>query len=355
VRLLRALVILLIVVAVILIAVLAGGSLLSLDWKHQHRAEAAALPLLDAQTEHGIVRIAANGMEFRARVAGLHNTGPGVVMLHGFPETSLMWSPLIELLADQGYRVVAFDQRGYSPGARPENVAAYSIPQLVEDVFAVAGAAGMQQFHLVGHDWGAAVGWAAVMSRPESILSWTSLSIPHIAAFGDALANNEDQRQRSRYMAFFRLPWLPEAMFTFNHLKMMNEVMYREMSDAQRAEYDAVFAEPGALTAALNWYRAPDGFSTPIAPKVRLPILFIWGNQDPAVGRYAVESQRNFIEGPFDYNELNAGHWLMEEATDQVDSTILQFLRSIDAKNAAERAPAANTGENVEPPQPAAP
>jgi len=338
VRLLRALIILLIVVAVILIAVLAGGSLLSLDWKHRHREATAALPLLDANTQHGLVRIAANGMEFRARVAGLGNSGPGVIMLHGFPETSLMWNPLIELLADQGFRVVAFDQRGYSPGARPDNVAAYTIPQLVEDVFAVASATGMQQFHLVGHDWGAAVGWAAVMSRPESILSWTSLSIPHIAAFGDALANNDDQRQRSRYMAFFRLPWAPEALFTFNHLKMMNDVMYGEMSEAQRAEYTAVFSEPGALTAALNWYRAPDGFNVPIAPKVRLPILFIWGNRDPAVGRYAVESQRNFIEGPFDYNELNAGHWLMEEATDQVDSTILQFLRNVDQQAAAKQA-----------------
>jgi pimeloyl-ACP methyl ester carboxylesterase len=335
VRLLRALIILLIVIAVILIAVLAGGSLLSLDWNQRHRAETAALPLLDANTHHGIVRVAANGFEFRARVAGLDNTGPGVVLLHGFPETSLMWNPLIELLADQGYRVVAFDQRGYSPGARPDGAAAYSIPQLVEDVFAVAQATGMQQFHLVGHDWGAAVGWAAVMSRPESLLSWTSLSIPHIAAFSDALANDADQRKRSRYMLFFRTPLLPEAIFTFNHLAMMDDALYHDMTDAQRAEYHAVFSEPGALTAALNWYRSPDGFGVAVAPKVRLPVLFIWGNRDPAVGRYAVESQRNFIEGQFDYHELNAGHWVMEEATDEVDSTILQFLRAVDEKPAA--------------------
>jgi pimeloyl-ACP methyl ester carboxylesterase len=193
----------------------------------------------------------------------------------------------------------------------------------------------MQQFHLVGHDWGAAVGWAAVMSRPESLLSWTSLSIPHIAAFSDALANDADQRKRSRYMLFFRTPLLPEAIFTFNHLAMMDDALYHDMTDAQRAEYHAVFSEPGALTAALNWYRSPDGFGVAVAPKVRLPVLFIWGNRDPAVGRYAVESQRNFIEGQFDYHELNAGHWVMEEATDEVDSTILQFLRAVDEKPAA--------------------
>ncbi len=125
---------------------------------------------------------------------------------------------------------------------------------------------------------------------------------------------------------------LPEAAFTFNHLKLMDDAMYGEMSEAQRAEYHAVFSEPGALTAALNWYRAPAGFDVAPAPKVRLPILFIWGNHDPAVSRYAVESQRNFIEGQFDYHELNAGHWLMEEATDKVDSEILLFLRAVDAK-----------------------
>jgi pimeloyl-ACP methyl ester carboxylesterase len=358
VRLLRALIILLVVIAVILIGVLAGGSLLSLDWNHRHRAEVATLPLLDANTHQGIVRIAANGYEFRARVAGLDNTGPGVVLLHGFPETSLMWQPLIELLADQGYRVIAFDQRGYSPGARPDDVSAYAVPQLVGDVFAVAEAAGMRQFHLVGHDWGAAVGWAAVMSRPESLLSWTSLSIPHVSAFADALANDADQRKRSQYMLFFRTPLLPEAVFTFNHLAMMNDALYRDMTDAQRAEYRAVFSEPGALTAALNWYRAADGFNVAAAPKVTLPVLFIWGNHDPAVGRYAVESQRNFIAGSFEYHELNAGHWLMEEATDKVDSTVLLFLRAVDQQIAAsaQTQPAAVQSEPmpVQPETPAA-
>jgi pimeloyl-ACP methyl ester carboxylesterase len=332
-RLIRSLIIILLVVAVVLIAVLAGGSLMSLDWNRAHANETARLPLLDGTTQTGLVRIAANGFEFRARVAGLANTGPGVVMLHGFPETSAMWTPLIELLADQGYRVVAFDQRGYSPGARPRGVESYAIPQLVDDVFAIATTAGMSQFHLIGHDWGAAVGWAAAMERPESLYSWTSLSIPHIASFGAALANDEDQRKRSSYMLLFRTPLLPEALFTFNNLDLMKRAVYGEMSDAQRAEYVATFSEPGALTAALNWYRAPAGFSVAPAPKVRIPVLFIWGNHDPAVGRAAVDGQKEFIEGPLEYLELNAGHWLMEEATDQVDSTILTFLKSVDAKS----------------------
>jgi len=334
-RLIRSLITVLLVVAVILIAVLAGGSLMSLDWNRAHANATAQLPLLDPATQNGLVRIPANGYEFRARVAGLGNTGPSVMLLHGFPETSAMWTPLIELLADQNYRVVAFDQRGYSPGARPRGVEAYAIAQLVDDVFAVASAAGMSQFHLIGHDWGAGVGWAAVTSRPEALRSWTSLSIPHIAAFGAALANDEDQRKRSSYMLLFRTPLLPEALFTFNDLDLMKKALYGEMSDAQRAEYVATFSEPGALTAALNWYRAPSNFAVGPAPKVRLPVLFIWGNRDPAVGRAAVEAQKEFIEGRFEFHEINAGHWLMEEATDQIDSTILTFLKSVDQTEGA--------------------
>ena len=216
-----------------------------------------------------------------------------------------------------------------------DDVASYAIDQLVGDVFAVAKAAGMNDFHLVGHDWGAGVGWAAVIARPEHLLSWTSLSIPHISAFAGALANDPDQRRKSRYMLLFRTPLLPEALLTFNHLELMNKGMYRAMSDVQRAEYDAVFAEPGALTAALNWYRAPAAFSVQAAPKVKLPILFIWGNQDPAVSRAAVDAQSQYIEGEFEHHELNAGHWLMEEATDTVNTLILQFLRATDAKRAA--------------------
>ena len=137
-------------------------------------------------------------------------------------------------------------------------------------------------------------------------------------------------------MLLFRTPWLPEALFTFNNLALMNDAMYRDMSDVQRAEYDAVFAEPGALTAALNWYRAPAAFVVGrAAPKVKLPILFIWGNQDPAVSRAAVDAQSQYIDGEFEYHELDAGHWLMEEATDTVDALILSFLRATDAKRTA--------------------
>ncbi len=326
----KTLIILLLAVTFIIATVLIVGSLWSLDWQRSHREAAAALPRFDADSTDGLVMIETNGMQFRARIAGMHNPGPGVILLHGFPETSAMWDPLIATLAGHGFRVVAFDQRGYSPGARPAETNAYAIDQLVSDVYAVAATAGFPQFHLVGHDWGAAVGWAAAIGQPVPLLSYTSLSIPHVAAFADALDQDPDQQRRSRYMMLFRTPWLPEVLFTFNRLALMNAAMYGSMSQAQRDEYNTVFAEPGALTGALNWYRANNSFATAPMPPVTVPVLFIWGNQDPAVGAAGVAAQHKYITGPFESHELDAGHWLMEEATDEVAAIVLAFLQAIE-------------------------
>ena len=103
-----------------------------------------------------------------------------------------MWELLIEPLAEAGYRVLAFDQRGYSPGARPKDESAYGIPHLVSDVVAVASSVGAQQFHLIGHDWGSAVGWTVTMTHPGKVLTWTGISIAHPTAFGEALRNDPD-------------------------------------------------------------------------------------------------------------------------------------------------------------------
>jgi pimeloyl-ACP methyl ester carboxylesterase len=270
-------------------------------------------------------------MDFRARVAGFDGTPnkPVVILLHGFPVTSAMWIGLIDPLAKAGYRVVAYDQRGYSPGARPEDQSAYVIDELTSDVVAIANAIGADQFHLIGHDWGAAVGWATVLSYPERIISWTGLSIAHPAAFGEALVNDPDQQARSGYFALFQTPWVPETLFSFNNFRMLKAGVYDAMSAEQSAEYIQVFSEPGALTAALNWYRAmgagpgsPDGMSS----NVTAPTLFIWGNKDAAVGRAAIDAMAEYMKGPYRNIELDAGHWLMEDEPQRIVREVIEHL-----------------------------
>lgn len=311
--------------------VLSIGALLSFDRSRRHSAATAGLDSLRAPKEQadGLTVIQVGELKFRARVANLGGTGDAIILLHGFPQTSAVWQPLIDAAAASDYRVVAFDMRGYSPGARPKAVSAYTREHLLNDVTGVADALGFDRFHLVGHDWGSAVGWSVLLARPERVLSWSSLSIAHPYAFEEAVRNDSDQRKRSRYIGFFRLPWLAELLLGFNHLQLFRSLMYPCMPAAHTQEYRRVFAEPGALTGALNYYRAL-GLSRvpPAGPNVNKPVLFIWGDRDPSAGRAAVDAQAQYIRGPYTKLELDAGHWLLETRTDVVLESILEHIRS---------------------------
>ena len=313
------------------------GALASTDWDRQHSQATAELPIFGSTERNALVRLSVDGMVFRARVAGFNNPAPkgDMLLLHGFPETSVMWIPLIDAARDAGYRVVAFDQRGYSPGARPEELADYAIQHLIADVLRVADNVGFDNFHLVGHDWGSVVGWGLVLQDPSRLQSWTSLSIPHIAAFGEALAEDPDQQQKSSYMLLFRTPWVPEQLFLFNNLSLLQEGLFADHKPSAREEYHAVFSEPGAITAALNWYRA-SSLQAPepqdAAPQdlnVSLPVLFIWGNEDPAVGRRSVENQNQYFSDNLREIELTTGHWLMETATETVVAAVLTHVGGV--------------------------
>ena len=313
------------------IIILAVGTLISLDWGKRHARATAALDTLKRGHEQadGLVRIESGELSFRARVANMRGDGDAVILLHGFPQTSAAWQPLIDAAAGSGYRVIAFDQRGYSPGARPGGIAAYTKTHLVSDVLGVANAAGFKRFHLVGHDWGSAVAWSVLMAYPDRVLSLSSLSIPHPLAFGEAVQTDPDQRKRSRYIAFFRTPWLPELILSFNRRQLFRTLMYQWMPKAHVEEYLAVFAEPGALTGALNWYRALYKREPVVwEPLVNKPVLFIWGNRDTAAGRKGVELQRQYVLGPYTLVEVDAEHWLLETRTKLVVDNILKHLAS---------------------------
>jgi pimeloyl-ACP methyl ester carboxylesterase len=119
---------------------------------------------------------------FDVRDAGPQD-GPVVVLLHGFPQHNDSWDAVIERLTAQGYRCLAPNQRGYSPGARPRRRRDYVMTELVADVGALIDASGADKVHLVGHDWGAAVAWGAAAEYPERLATVTPVSVPHPGAF----------------------------------------------------------------------------------------------------------------------------------------------------------------------------
>ena len=184
--------------------------------------------------------------------------GPVVVLLHGFPEQNTMWQSIISRLTAQGYRCLAPRQRGYSPGARPTRRRDYRISELAEDVRTLIDASGAQRVHLVGHDWGATVAWRVAQQFPDRLLTVTSMSVPHPGAFLKALVTSR-QGLASWYIYFFQLPRIPEWYMTRGRgtftLSGFAESRAQHAPALAEAEAKAM-AEPGALTAALNWYRA---------------------------------------------------------------------------------------------------
>ena len=301
----------------------------AIDWSKKHSTRVAALPLFDSTVNDGEYRLKANDLEFLIRVKGMKNKGSGVILLHGFPESSLMWQPLLDEAAAQGYRMLAFDQRGYSPDARPTEVSAYQIDNLVSDILAVADQVGFDTFHLVGHDWGAGVGWKTVMDFPERIHTWTAMAVPHSGVFFKALTNHPEQQKRSAYMKRLQMPFLPELLFHLNQKKVTDGLKGR-WADEEIAECLAIQREYGALTAALNWYRAMNleeiSDNAFLEKDILRPTLYIWGTKDPVIARAIIPLQKPLIKAAYQEISLETGHSLIQSKTDTVVNAILNHF-----------------------------
>ncbi len=276
-------------------------------------------------TEIQRLRLRVRGLVFDALAAGPPE-GELVVLLHGFPQTADCWIRVAEELAAAGYRVLAPDQRGYSPGARPTAVRAYRMRELVTDVLALAEGAGAARFHLVGHDWGGAVAWALAGRHPERVATLTSVSTPHPRAFAAALLTS-GQLLRSAYIGFFRIPRLPELALGARGSRGLRFLLARSGLAAAWAErYARALAEPGALAAALAWYRAAVPFGLRV-PRVPVPTRYVWGSGDPALGRRAATTSGRWVAGPYRLDVLEgAGHWLPEHHPEALAPLLLDHL-----------------------------
>ncbi|MFF0215949.1 alpha/beta fold hydrolase [Streptomyces vinaceus] len=262
-----------------------------------------------------------------ALAAGPHG-GEKVLLLHGFPQFADSWTDQLTSLARAGYRALAVDQRGYAPGARPDRVADYTVHRLVGDVLAFAQALGTGPFHLVGHDWGGLVAWAFATEHPELLASLTVLSTPHPHSLVAALRSDPEQARRSSYVQRFRRPaGMAEAELLADDGAALREVYGDSLPPGRIDSYVARFAEPGALTAALNWYRAlPEALTVP-SGRIRVPTLYAWGDQDFALGRTAAEGTGAWIDSHYRFEVLEgAGHWLPDEHADRVDPLVLAHL-----------------------------
>lgn len=267
-----------------------------------------------------------NDLKFSVKISGKESDIP-VILLHGFPESSAMWHGLMYDLNKLGYYTIAPDQRGYSTQARPKNRAAYNLSFLVQDVVALADSLGIYAFQLIGHDWGSAVGWQIAEKYPTRIISFTSLSVPHLDAFARAYNEDSLQHRASKYIRNFQTPYLPEYYLAKNNYEMLRSIWSSHDMDEVNA-YLHLFKEKYALTSALNWYRANFQSFTDKSEheKVNVPVLFIWGNKDKALLRSGAEWTRSYVKAYYRFIELDAGHWLIQEDYDTVKNEIIAHL-----------------------------
>jgi len=127
-----------------------------------------------------------NGVTLHCAEAG-PDDGSLVVLLHGFPEFWFGWREYFAPLAARGFRVVAPDQRGYNLSSKPEGADAYRLSVAAADIFGLASVLGRERFHVVGHDWGAAVVWTMAGLDPKRLMSVTMIQAPHPAVWLTAM------------------------------------------------------------------------------------------------------------------------------------------------------------------------
>lgn len=266
-----------------------------------------------------------NELFFDCRMAG-DEKNELIIFLHGFPETSYMWSQLMKDISLMGYYCVAFDQRGYSENACPKGAKNYKVDYLVEDVLGMAEAVGHQKFHLVGHDWGAVIGWHLVHDFPNKIISWTAMSVPHLSAFSKAFKTDKIQRKKSGYIKWFLPPFLPEIWLRRKDFSLLKR-LWKLCGEEELAYNLSVFRRKKTLTGALNYYRANlgPGKGKKIG-KISSPTLFLYGRKDLAIGNTAAEFNHFYMIGDYAYEFLDGGHWLIQSNYEDISKAVVNHV-----------------------------
>lgn len=272
-----------------------------------------------------------NGVRLHYVEAG---RGPLVVLLHGFPEFWYSWRRQIGALADAGFHVVAPDMRGYNLSEKPRRVDDYRIDALVEDVAALIRHCGEARAHVAGHDWGGGVAWATAILRPDVVHRLVVLNAPHPVAFAREL-RTPGQLLRSWYMLFFQIPRLPEALIRYEQFGAVRRTLRTDpvranaFSRKDAAEYVRALSQPGALTAAIHYYRAgfrhsPLHLSNPI----QSPTLLIWGERDRYLGIRLTQGLEPWIPRLRVERIPDASHWVLADAPERVSRLMVEFLSS---------------------------
>jgi pimeloyl-ACP methyl ester carboxylesterase len=258
------------------------------------------------------MQVEARGLAFDMTIGGPEGGAP-VLMLHGFPQDRREFELMAPKLHAAGLRTYAYDQRGYSPGARPAGVDAYRLSESTADAVAVLDALGLESAHVIGHDWGAQVAWLLAANHPARVKTLTAVSVPHPRALGLALRTRPSQRMRFAYMGVFRASYA-ERLLLAGDARALRQMM-AQIKDRSGLYADAMLADPGRLTGGLNWYRALSRSQLAGTGTIGVPTTYVWSDKDPVVGLTAALRTADWVDADYQLVAFKGvSHWVPEEA-----------------------------------------
>jgi pimeloyl-ACP methyl ester carboxylesterase len=276
--------------------------------------------------------ISTNGVRLHAVEAGPED-GPLLILLHGFPEPWFGWHHQIAPLAAAGFRVLAPDQRGYNLSDKPRGISSYGLDTLAQDVVGLIDEAGRDRASVAGHDWGGAVAWWLGVKHAHRLLRLAILNVPHPLVMRKTLLTNPRQLRKSSYMLFFQLPRLPERTFRRNDWEYPAKILRATsrpgtFSDADLSRYKEAWAQPGAATSMLNWYRAALRAQPrrPASPRVTATTLLLWGTRDRFLGQEMVQPSLDLCDDGRLVLLDDASHWLQHEEPGRVNLLLADFF-----------------------------
>jgi len=282
------------------------------------------------------------GLPLNVALAGDPAT-PAVILLHGFPESHRTWREVAPRLQDRFYLVMP-DQRGFAGSDLTQDVGAYKTDRLIDDMFALAEALGLEEFALVGHDWGGAIAWGAGLRNDPRLTRLAIVNAPHPVIFQKSLIESQDQRAASQYITAFRAPGFEKVVETkgfdwFFEATFARHVDVSQIPEAERQQYIADWSQPGAFNAMLNWYRGsrvivpPPGVTVALPdwllrafPSVKVPTLVVWGMKDAALLPLQLDGLATLVEDLTIVRLPGAGHFAPWEAGEEVATILGNFL-----------------------------
>ena len=280
-----------------------------------------------------------NGVQLHTVLAG-PQSGVPVILLHGFPENWRCWIHQIPDLAEAGCRVIIPDQRGYNTSDKPKGIKSYRVDELVQDVLGLIDVLEYEKVNLVGHDWGAMIGWWLAYKHPDRLQHLGIVNVPHPLVMRRFLRRDFEQICRSWYGFFFQLPWLPELAMrigdwrgTIRSLRISGNP--QTFTDEEIQYYKKAWSQPGAMTAMLNWYRGLRyQMALPLEMHIKVPTLILWGMQDMALSHRMARPSIDHCEDGKLILFPDATHWVQHELIEDVNHLLIDFLLDKRSKEA---------------------